>query len=91
MTTANEPEKSESGVYVDTKTNKVVESVPEEGVQLVAPGGTIDDEAKRNIEAHKAVEDYPPQSEPVQVETASDDSDVETADDKTVTTKSVKR
>lgn len=35
-------EVSKSGVFIDTKSGKVVNSPPEEGVQLVRPGGTID-------------------------------------------------
>jgi hypothetical protein len=45
---------SKSGVFIDTKTGKVVESQPEEGVQLVAPGGVVTPEAERQIKAAKA-------------------------------------
>lgn len=42
---------SKGGVFIDTKTGKVVQSQPEEGIQLVAPGGTIDDAAQAAIDA----------------------------------------
>lgn len=45
---------SKTGVFIDTKTGKVVESQPEEGVQLVRPGGTIRNDAAAQIEAAKA-------------------------------------
>lgn len=44
---------SEGGVFIDTKTGKVVESQPEEGVQLVPPGGVIDDATAKMIESVK--------------------------------------
>jgi hypothetical protein len=45
---------SKGGVFIDTKTGQVVESQPEEGIQLVAPGGVIDDNARALIETAKA-------------------------------------
>jgi hypothetical protein len=47
-------EVSKNGVYVDSKTGKVVNSPPEEGIQLVPAGGTIDSAAAAAIEAAKA-------------------------------------
>ena len=44
---------SKTGVFIDTKTGEVVESQPEEGIQLVPPGGTIDPAAAQAIEAAK--------------------------------------
>jgi len=47
-------EVSKSGVFIDNSTGKVTTSQPEEGVQLVSPGGVIDDQAARAIEVAKA-------------------------------------
>jgi hypothetical protein len=47
-------EVSKSGVFIDSKTGKVVNSQPEEGVQLVPPGGIIDATAEARIEAAKS-------------------------------------
>lgn len=44
---------SKNGVFIDTKTGKVVESRPEEGIQLVPPGGTIDAAAQEAIDRAK--------------------------------------
>lgn len=45
---------SKNGVFIDTKTGKVVESKPEEGVQLVAPGDTIDADVQKRIDNAKS-------------------------------------
>jgi hypothetical protein len=42
---------SKTGIWVDTKTGKVVETQPEEGVQLVAPGGEVTDRAADLLKA----------------------------------------
>lgn len=42
------------GVWLDTKTNKVVASQPEEGVQLVAPGVEPTDSDLARVDAVKA-------------------------------------
>lgn len=42
------------GVWLDTKTNKVVESQPEEGVQLVAPGVEATPDELARVELYKA-------------------------------------
>jgi hypothetical protein len=47
-------EVSKSGVFIDMKTGKVVNSAPEEGIQIVPPGGTIDPTAAAQIEVAKA-------------------------------------
>lgn len=47
-------EVSKTGVYRDLKTGKVVHSPPEEGIQLVPPGGIIDAAAQAQIDAEKA-------------------------------------
>lgn len=44
---------SKNGVWIDTKTNKVVESQPEEGVQLVPAGGTIDAATQKLVDNAK--------------------------------------
>jgi hypothetical protein len=96
---ANEPEKSPNGIYVDTKTGDVVYEAPEEGVQIVAPGGELDAAAKARIEAvggtilpvdGVAVEGEA--SEPLEVASAVEADDLEVADDpdKTVTTKTAR-
>jgi hypothetical protein len=41
---------SKTGVFIDTKTGQVVDSQPEEGVQLVAPGTEITPAAQRAID-----------------------------------------
>lgn len=43
-------EVSKSGVWIDSKTGKLVESEPVEGVQLVPKGGVITPDAARQIE-----------------------------------------
>lgn len=49
---------SKNGVWIDTKTNKVVESQPEEGVQLVPAGGTIDAATQTLVDnAKEAIKD----------------------------------
>lgn len=52
---ANEPEFSKTGVFWDTKAGKIVDSEPEEGVQLVAPGGEVTPDAQVSIDAYKEV------------------------------------
>lgn len=69
---------STNGVFIDTKTGQVVESQPEEGIQLVAPGGVIDDNARALIETAKAA-------------AAGEDSGDDSGDDKTVTTRTGSR
>lgn len=46
--------KSASGTWLDTKTNKVVTSKPEEGVQLVAPGVEATPDELANLDRVKA-------------------------------------
>ncbi len=41
------------GVYIDTRTGKVVESQPEEGIQLVPPGGEITKSRQAVIDRYK--------------------------------------
>lgn len=50
------PEISKNGVYFDTKSKKVVKSPPEEGVQLVAPGGEITEAVQADIDRYADVE-----------------------------------
>lgn len=47
-------EVSKSGVFIDLKTGKVVEKQPEEGIQLVPPGGVVTPNAEAQIKAAKA-------------------------------------
>lgn len=47
---------SKSGVFFDTKNQKVVNSPPEEGIQLVAPGGEITDDVQADIDRWTKVE-----------------------------------
>ena len=42
------------GVWFDTKTGKVVESQPEEGVQLVAPGVEASPDDQKRVDTYKA-------------------------------------
>lgn len=42
------------GVWFDTKSGKVVESQPEEGVQLVAPGTEFTPDAERLVEVYRS-------------------------------------
>jgi len=72
---------AKNGVFIDTKTSTVVDSQPEEGVQLVAPGSEVTPALQEKIDAAKAA-----------LEVATEDDDVETAtENKTVTTKSAAR
>lgn len=50
-------EVSKTGVWIDTRTGKTVSKQPEEGIQLVAPGGEIDARTQAALDAAKAVED----------------------------------
>jgi len=45
---------SKNGVWFDTKAGKVVNSEPEEGVQLVAPGQEVTAAAQATIDRYKA-------------------------------------
>lgn len=47
---------SETGVFFDTKNQKVVESQPEEGVQIVAPGGELTKAVNDDIARWRDVE-----------------------------------
>lgn len=47
---------SAGGVFFDTKTHRVVDTVPEEGVQLAAPGSVVTDAVRAEIDAYKAIE-----------------------------------
>jgi hypothetical protein len=47
---------SKSGVFFDTKNQKVVDSPPEEGVQIVAPGSVVTPDAQADIDRWRAVE-----------------------------------
>lgn len=91
---ANEPQKIEGGVFIDTKTDEVVHEKPEEGVQIVPEGGVLDDHARGLLKAiggESAVGELDTASAAVDVDTAAVSDEVETADDKkTVTTKTVK-
>lgn len=42
---------SKTGVWIDSRTGKIVESEPEEGVQLAAPGQVVDPTTAAQIEA----------------------------------------
>lgn len=44
---------SKSGVFLDTKTGEIVESQPEEGIQIVAPGRPLDATALAAIERER--------------------------------------
>lgn len=46
-------EVSKTGVFIDAKTGKVVNSQPEEGYQIVPPGGVIDANAQAQIDRAK--------------------------------------
>jgi hypothetical protein len=77
-------------VFVDTKTGKVVESQPEEGVQIVAPGAPLDASALAAIARERNPETATTVRAPGRT-----DGDAATADDggspaKTVTTTKVK-
>lgn len=45
---------AKNGVYFDTKAGKVVEKQPEEGIQLVAPGGEITAAVQARIDNYNA-------------------------------------
>ncbi len=64
-------EVSKTGVFVDSKTGKVVTSQPVEGRLLVAPGDELTDEAKAAVEAAKTAAKYEVATAP-SVETAAD-------------------
>lgn len=77
---------SKSGKWVDTKTGQVVDSQPEEGIQLVPAGGVVTPEVEFSIkqaeDAAPAVSDQAPEAGRTaadEVETADEDDDVETA------------
>lgn len=53
---------SKSGVYIDSKTGKVVEKAPEEGYMLVRPGGTIDATRRAAIDAANTAANPPQES-----------------------------
>lgn len=47
---------SESGVFFDTKNQKVVDSQPEEGVQIIAPGAVVTAALQADVDRWKDVE-----------------------------------
>ena len=55
MADRQEPTISQTGVWVDTETGKVVESEPEQGKLLVPPGGELDQRVRDDIAAAKLV------------------------------------
>lgn len=63
-------EVSKTGVYIDTKTGKVTDAPPEEGIQLVPPGGTIDSAAQKQIDAAEAAASGAGQQKTVDAETS---------------------
>lgn len=67
-------EVSKSGVFIDTKTGKVVESQPEEGIQLVAPGGVVTPNAEAQITAAKAGVDTSTEGVDLSAKDSSQDS-----------------
>lgn len=74
------PEYSEKGVFFDTKNSRVVDGPPEEGVQLVAPGGELTDAAKAEVARYRRdMEVGGEPSEPETVTTASVKGDSEPA------------
>lgn len=76
-------EVSKNGVWIDSKTGKVVEKPPEEGTQIVPPGGTIDAAAAAAIEAAKSAAAGAGKDPVVEDLSATDEAD----DTKTVRTK----
>jgi hypothetical protein len=46
-------EVSENGKFLDTKEGKIVDSQPEEGVQLIAPGVVVTPEHKSTVERYE--------------------------------------
>ncbi len=55
---------SDTGVWIDTATGQVVTSEPTEGVQLAAPGVTIDDPTAALIAAARAAAPEAPVKRP---------------------------
>lgn len=51
---------SDSGIWIDDATGKVVKKAPERGTQLVRPGGTITGYAQARIDALDADPDAKP-------------------------------
>lgn len=47
---ANEPEVLEKGLYIDGEGN-LVHDVPEAGIQIVPPGGVLDDNGRARLKA----------------------------------------
>lgn len=52
---------SKTGAWIDTKTDRLVYSQPEEGRQLVVPGGAVSPDTAATIKRYEdaAVEDVP--------------------------------
>lgn len=48
---------TKDGVYFDTKAGKVTTTPPEEGVQLVEPGGALTPEIQSRIDAYEGKSD----------------------------------
>lgn len=69
---------SKNGLWIDTRTNKVVDSEPVEGRLLVAPDGEITAAVQAVIDAAKAAA-KPAPPEPREPETADAPQAVETA------------
>lgn len=72
-------EVSKSGVFIDTKTGKVVNSQPEEGVQLVPAGGTIDADTAALIDMAKTAASGAGKEPVVEDLSATDEGDAQPA------------
>lgn len=75
-----------SGVWWDLKTEKVVESAPEEGIQLIAPGSVVTPAHRAAVDRYREIERPSSDDDAQPVETATDDGS-----ENAVSTDSVKR
>jgi hypothetical protein len=54
---ADDTKTTKSGVWFDTKARKVVESEPEEGILLAAPGAELTPTVNATIEQYRSVDE----------------------------------
>jgi hypothetical protein len=79
-------ETSKNGVFFDTKNQKVVKTQPEEGIQIVAPGGEITPSVQADIDRFTDAQNGTPSTPKTigtqgSIETAADEAPVEAAAD----------
>lgn len=86
------PTKSHTGIWVDTQTGQVVTEEPEQGKQLVPPGGEVDQRVRDDVEAARLVSGQTDDPFAEKDDTVDEQAEpVEQADDKPRRARSVQK